>query len=97
MGTNVSFGSLNSKIIVYGTQLSINTTDLFINDKILVLNINSTDPHNIDIGNLSGIQIYGYNDIGYIKTSSDAKRFIIKAPNDSNTNFISGVDLNNNL
>jgi NDP-sugar pyrophosphorylase family protein len=52
----------------------------------------------LDIGNLSGIQIYGNNtSIGYIRTNTTASRFEIKTPVDITSNYITVIDNNYNL
>jgi hypothetical protein len=57
----------------------------------------NSNPSYLDIGESCGFEILGSNGKGFIKTSNDASRYIIKAPNNNDTNYITTFDLNNNL
>ena len=96
IGKYINIGNKNSNINIYGTTTYIATTELVVKDKILTLNLNEDNITPLDIGFNTGIQIAGTNDYGYIKTNSDASRYLIKAP-ESNENYIATIDLNNNL
>ena len=87
-GTNIIFGSINSQIQIYGTNVSLIANNMNISDRLISLNINPTTQSAFDSGFLSGIEIYSSSGLGYIKTSNDAMKFLIKAPTNSNINYI---------
>ena len=90
----IILGNNNTTLNIYGTSISvINLNTLFV-DKFISLNINTIQ----DIGSLCGIEIMGINSNGFLKTSDDASRFIIKSPLlNSPINYITVQDSNNNL
>jgi predicted acyltransferase (DUF342 family) len=87
---------LNSNLIVYGNYIYENINTLDVIDKIIYLN-NTSDSTIQSNGSLSGIDILTPYGNGYIKTSEDGKRYIIKAPCDDSLKYICTVDYNNNL
>jgi len=93
----INIGNNNSKIYIYGTATFVATTDLKISDKLISLNLNANNADPADIGLLSGIEILSISGQSFIKTNSDATRFLIKAPLETNTNYIATLDYNNNL
>ena len=97
IGNIINIGTTNSIVNIYGTTNFIATTDLNISDKLISLNLNSSNAGPADIGNLSGIEILGISGTGYIKTTSDGTRFQIKPPTDPNSYYIGKLDMNNNL
>ena len=96
-GNRINIGSNNSIINIIGSSTYVAVNDLYIQDKIYSLNINGSTYSGFDIGNNSGIELLGTTSVGFIKTSSDALRYQIKAPNDTNTNYILTQDSLNNL
>ena len=99
-GKIINIGDLNSIVNIQGRTNFRHTTDLIIKDKVIRLNYNDNDIPN-DIGSNSGIIIGGnyagdQNNIGYIKTSDDAKRFLIKPPLGP-SEFVTTQDINNNI
>ena len=93
----INIGGSNSIININGTSIFVSSTELNIIDKIISLNLNSNNIGPADNGFDSGILILGTSNSGFIKTTMDASRYIIKAPNDDNTNYIGLLDFNNNL
>jgi hypothetical protein len=88
--------TVHSIINIIGTAYYVATVDTLIKDKIISLNVASDEVSALDNGNLSGIEIYGTDGLGFIKTNEDATKFYIKAPI-GQQNYISTLDLNNNL
>ena len=93
----INIGNGDSLIKIQGTTTYVETTELFIKDKIISLNLNERNTGAFDIGGDSGITISGINGDGYIKTNNLATRFLIKTPLETVANYINTVDLNNNL
>ena len=96
-GNKINLGLPNSIINILATTTYVATQNLNIKDKIFELNINASTLSAFDIGDLSGFEILGTTNTGFMKTTTDAKRYQIKAPNDPNTNYILTLDLNNNI
>jgi hypothetical protein len=96
-GNRINIGSSNSIINIIGSSTYVAVNDLYIQDKIYSLNINGSTYSAFDIGNNSGIELLGNTTVGFIKSSSDALRYQIKGPNDTNTNYILTQDSLNNL
>ena len=97
LANNITIGSINSIINIYGTTNYIFKNSSVYQNKTLVLNYDVNSEQAIDTGTLSGIVIKGiYND-GYIKTSTDASRFLLRTPNDIIDKYIATTDINNNL
>jgi hypothetical protein len=97
IGNNILIGNGISTINIPGTASFIASTQLNIVDKMIVLNSNNNNTGGGDIGNNSGILILGTGGSGFIQTSPDASRFLIKVPNDYYINYISTLDNDNNL
>jgi NDP-sugar pyrophosphorylase family protein len=93
----INIGTTDSLINMYGSTLFIASDNLQISDKLLDLNINSNNSNGGDIGFLSGIGILGISGNGFITTSLDATKFLIKYPVDPNINYIATTDINDNL
>jgi len=93
IGNNIN----NSIISIKGTTTYFATTELKLEDKILTLNLNSADASPADIGYSSGIEFLGTRGSGFLKTTNDALRYLIKAPINNVSNYISMLDINNNL
>jgi UDP-3-O-[3-hydroxymyristoyl] glucosamine N-acyltransferase len=84
----INIGSPSSKIQMIGSSLTIATNELDLSDRVLLLNINSDDIAPFDNGGSSGIEIIGQQGNGFIQTTPDGLKFQIKAPLDSNINYI---------
>jgi hypothetical protein len=97
LANNINIGNDSSIVNIYGTTTYIASSNLELTDKILELNFNEFNNAPIDNGNLSGIEILGISGNGYIISSLDSTRLQIKAPTDSNLNYIATNDINNNL
>ena len=95
-GNVINIGTQNSIINLLGTTTYIASTQLKITDKILPLNYTDNTGFLADSANC-GIQILGISGNGFIQTSSDASRFLIKAPRDTQVNYISTIDNDGNL
>ena len=93
---NIYLGTTNSIIYFQGSTTYIASSQLLLFNKIISLNSISTNT-NIDIGNDAGIEILGTSGVGYIKTNSDASRFIIQSPLVSALSYIAIQDMNNNI
>ena len=93
---NINIGNLNSQVFINGTVNYVATTDLKIIDKLISLNLNEYTLGGNDIGDLSGFEILGISGTGFIKTTSDASNFQIKAPL-GDVNYILTVDSDNNM
>ena len=95
----INIGNGDSIVKIKGPTTYVETTELYIKDKILSLNLSETNTQGFDIGGDSGITIVGtsINGDGYIKTNNLATRFLIKSPLDRFSSYINTVDLNNNL
>ena len=93
---NIYFGTTNSIIYFQGSTTYIASSQLLLFNKIISLNSISTSS-GIDIGNDAGIEILGTSGVGYIKTNSDASRFIIQSPLVSALSYIAIQDMNNNI
>ena len=65
--------------------------------KLINLNYSALTSNNFDNGGNCGIKILGTNGDGYLQTSNDGLRYIIKAPLDPSFKYIATVDNNNNL
>jgi hypothetical protein len=76
----INIGTTNSIINISGTSLYVASTDLKVNDKILSLNINPTTFTAFDIGDLSGIEIMGTTNSGFIKSNYLGSLITIKPP-----------------
>ena len=94
---NIIIGTTGSIVTINGTSTYVAKTEDMYNGKIITLNYDSNTSQPADIGNDSGIYIVGSNGDGYIKTSSDASRFLIKSPNDITSNYIAVLYINNNF
>jgi len=90
---NINIGDINSIVNIYGTGLSINTKEVNVRDKYIVLNYSNVS----DIGNLAGIEISAISGVGFIRTNTGATRFEIKAPNEESVRYIATLDNLNNL
>uniref|UniRef100_A0A6C0HA01 Uncharacterized protein n=1 Tax=viral metagenome TaxID=1070528 RepID=A0A6C0HA01_9ZZZZ len=95
-GYIIIIGNQKSKIYINGTSTYIGITNIQMYDKIITLNINSPIMSGADTGINSGIQLLGTSGFGYIKTSSDASIYSIKAPR-TNAGYIAIQNINNNL
>jgi len=96
--STINIGNPNSMVFINGTANSLASSELVINNKLIALNVNSTNFQGTDLGSSSGIQIMGINSYGFIMTTSNASRYQIKTPLiGSPTNYITIQDLNNNL
>lgn len=84
----INIGTTNSLINVYGTATNVFSTDLNVNDKTLLLNINSSGNSALDYGFSSGIEIQGTGGLGYLKSTTDAKRYLLKTPVETNPNYV---------
>ena len=93
---NIYLGTTNSIIYFQGSTTYIASSQLLLFNKIISLNSISTNT-DIDIGNDAGIEILGTSGVGYIKTNSDASRFIIQSPLVSALSYIAIQDMNNNI
>ena len=80
MGHIINIGSNDSIVNIKGTTTYVATSELQVVDKVITLNINPDHTTAIDNGALCGIEILGINGNGYIKTSNDSTRYIIKTP-----------------
>uniref|UniRef100_A0A6C0EIA6 Peptidase S74 domain-containing protein n=1 Tax=viral metagenome TaxID=1070528 RepID=A0A6C0EIA6_9ZZZZ len=96
-GNQINIGNANSIINIIGTSNFIATDDFMSTDKLISLNLNASTGTGFDIGNSSGIEILGTAGTGFIQTTTDASRFIIRPPAGGQTMFIATVDINNNL
>jgi hypothetical protein len=76
----INIGTNNSTININGTSLYVASTDLKINDKILSLNINPTTLLAFDMGDLSGFEIMGTSNSGFIKSNYLGSLITIKPP-----------------
>jgi len=95
---NINIGSNPYSIInIQGTRVFEALTQLDIADKSIYMNLNITSKNGLDNGFDAGIQIVGISGTGFIKTSTDALRYQIKAPKNSNIDYITLFDINNNL
>ena len=95
--STINIGNGTTIIDIKGTSSYVATNQVKIIDKIISLNLNSSNSGPADIGYLTGIQLLGTNGNGFINTNSDALRYLIKAPTDNNTNYINMLDTNNNF
>ena len=96
--STINIGNPNSMVFINGSTNSLASSELVINNKLIALNVNSTNFQGTDLGSSSGIQIMGTNSSGFIMTTSNASRYQIKTPLiGSPTNYITIQDLNNNL
>ena len=93
---NIYLGTTNSIIYFQGSTTYIASSQLLLFNKIISLNSISTSS-GIDIGNDAGIEILGTSGVGYIKTTSDASKFIIQSPLVSAISYIAIQDMNNNI
>ena len=93
----ITIGNAGSIINILGSTSYIETSQLVVTDKLITLNINKDSTTAFDTGSLSGIEILGTGQNGFIKTTEDASRYYIKAPNNTNTEYITTFDINNNL
>ena len=97
IGKYINIGDKYSSINIQGTTTYVATTELVSKDKTLTLNLQNDNITPVDIGNNSGFVIGGLNGFGYIKSTDDATRFLIKSPASNDVNYIAIVDLNNNM
>ena len=96
--SNINIGSDQSNVFINGTSTYIASSETILDEKCIILNINSTSLQGTDIGILSGIQIMGISSFGFLRTTVDANRYQIKSPLiGSSINYITTQDLNNNL
>ena len=93
----INIGSSNSIVTLNGTTNFIASTNLGITNKLINLNYSALTSNNFDNGGNCGIKILGTNGDGYLQTSNDGLRYIIKAPLDPSFKYIATVDNNNNL
>uniref|UniRef100_A0A6C0H8L6 Uncharacterized protein n=1 Tax=viral metagenome TaxID=1070528 RepID=A0A6C0H8L6_9ZZZZ len=93
---NIYLGTTNSIIYFQGSTTYIASSQLLLFNKIISLNSITTNT-GIDIGNDAGIEILGTSGVGYIKTNSDASRFIIQSPLVSALSYIAIQDIDNNI
>ena len=91
-GDYITFGNINSEIILTGTRTYFATSEINLYDKCVVINNNPTD-----IGNNAGIEIKSTGLSGFIRTNTDSTRFELKIPNNNNIRYIATLDNNNNL
>ena len=96
-GNIINIGNSNSIINIIGTTNYVASNDVIIVDKVISLNLNSSTGSGFDNGGSCGIQIYGTNGIGFIKTTSDASNYQILPPSGGPVMYIATLDLNNNL
>ena len=92
----INIGNTNSSIFFYGTSTYIASSQLILFDKLISLNAISNSS-GIDLGGDCGIEILGTSGLGYIKTSLDASRYIIRTPLESQLSYIAIQDNNNNI
>jgi hypothetical protein len=90
-GKIINIGGTSSIVNILGTTTYVATNELSIHDKMINLN---TDQYNnaFDNGANSGFQIKGTSGDGFIQTSNDATRYLIKPPAISQTSYILTVD-----
>uniref|UniRef100_A0A6C0H8A7 Uncharacterized protein n=1 Tax=viral metagenome TaxID=1070528 RepID=A0A6C0H8A7_9ZZZZ len=93
---NIYLGTTNSIIYFQGSTTYIASSQLLLFNKIISLNSITTNT-GVDIGNDAGIEILGTSGVGYIKTSSDASRFVIQSPLVSAISYIAIQDMDNNI
>lgn len=93
LSPTINIGNVGSLINIKGSLLNEHIENLLLVDKLVTLNGFSTSSN---IGSNAGFEIIGYTSTGYIKTSSDAKKYQIKSPIDDNINDINILDSNNN-
>lgn len=96
-GSTIIIGTNNSIVNIFATSTYVATNKLNTTDKLFQLNINASTLSAFDIGNNSGIEILNTSLTGFIQTSTDATRYIIKAPTDSNIKYILTQNNYNNL
>ena len=96
-GHVINIGTPNSVVNINGTTTYVAVNELVITDKIISLNLNNSTLSGFDNGGLCGFEILGTNGDGFIKTSEDATRYLIKAPNQTREEYITTTDLNNNF
>ena len=96
-GDIINIGTTNSIINILATTTYVATNNININDKIFELNINASSLTGFDIGSLSGFEILNLSNSGFITTTNDATRYIIKTPNSSIINYILTQNDNDNL
>ena len=84
----INIGTTNSIVNITGTSLYVASSDLKIYDKILSLNINPSTYSPFDNGNLSGIEIMGTSQSGFIKSDYSGTLLTIKAPESIEQNIL---------
>ena len=90
----INIGNNNSVININGTSVYVISSNIDIN-KMININLSNNSP--LDIGNISGINFWGINNYGYIRTNPNANRFEIKALNDYTSKYIATTDINYNF
>ena len=95
-GNIINIGNANSIVNIIGTSNFVTSTQLNLEEKKIILNLNASTGSGFDIGNLSGIEILGTSGTGYIRSDITATRFEIKPPI-GNSGYIATLDINNNL
>lgn len=95
-GNIITIGNSNSIVDIIGTSVYISNSEFELKNRIITVN-SSSNFSALDIGNLCGIEIYGNNSTGYLRTNNLANRFEIKTPLDITSNYIALVDNNYNL
>ena len=92
---SINIGTTNSQIIIYGSSTTISETILHVEDKLINVNL-SVGNLAADNGHSSGILIRGTSGNGWIQTTTNASRFLIKPPLETE-GYIVTTDLANNL
>lgn len=86
----ITIGTTGSNLTFNGTILNVISEQIEITDKLITLD-------SIGDGAGAGIEILGVSGNGYIKVSSDKKRYAIKNPLSGDFEYISTFDSDNNL
>jgi len=96
-GNVINIGTTNSIINIFGQSNYVAVNNLNIDEKLFQLNINGSNLSAFDIGSSSGIEIFSTNNTGFIQTTDDALRYLIKTPINLTSNYILTQDNNYNL
>ena len=96
LNINSKYINLKGTVNIYGSTNLVN--NIYTNLKLIELNLNELKEP-IDSGGLSGIIIKStnINKDGYIMTNSNADRFIVKAPLNSQEQIMATLDQNSNF
>jgi len=76
--TTINLGGVGDTVVVQGTMVTVNTTNLDVTDKTITLNVGGVTGSSFGAG--IDINENGITGAGYIRVSADRTKFLFKAP-----------------